>query len=427
VHAVSLTSRKHAIGLGLKPFLTVQVNTTLNCSHFIFDRFGVNVLLFIHTMMLHPSSRSTPPATSTVSKCRQHQQASKKYKGNNERNFGAGYTPRLQQHSYQVQNQSMQGSEDRGSRQNSRIGSPNASKSAYGKFDQASCLTFNHDCSSSSIGDEEAAKEIERLWHMKRRKPLLTSRIFRNLVIRHDELDDNSLHDLLLAADKTIFGGKLSGRVQWEWSRGQPEYEHDLLGTTALRLADPSIGGFGTLIVLSRPLLQDEKYNRDLLLSAFLHELIHSYLFIRCGLKHAKDDGHTEGFRMIAELIDTYYGQQRLHLCNMRANLNNFLASKKPVTPEGNPFIYGQFRARNLSPKHELCRNSSIDEGYFSRDQSPSFKPLCDSAVDEGYGSRDPSPASPGPYHYVVVETGSQNGQTESHCAHKWLQFTTTH
>lgn len=379
-------------------------------------------------MMLHPSSRSKPSATSTVSKCRLLQQASKKYKGNSAKNFGAAHSPRLQQHSYQVQNQSMQGSEDPRPCQKSRIGSLNASQSSiYGKFDQWPCLSSNRDCSGRSIGDEEAAIEIVRWWY-KRREPQLTTRIFRNLVIRRDELDDNSLNDLLLAADKTIFGGRLSGRVQWEWSSGQPEYERDLLGTTALRPANGSIRGFETLIVLSRPLLQAKKYSRDLLLSAFLHELIHSYLFIRCGLEHAKDGGHTEGFRMIAELIDTYFGQQKLHLYNIRANLNNFLVSKKPVTSQVNAFVNGQFRARNLSPKPEFCCNGSIDEGYFGGDRSPSVERLFDNAVDEGYRSRDPSPASPGPsYYYVVAGTSSQNGQTESLCAHRRLRFTTTH
>jgi hypothetical protein len=277
--------------------------------------------------MLHSSSRSKPPATSILSKCRQHQQAPKTYKGNSERKYVAAHPPRLRQHSYQVQNHSMQGSEDHGSRQNSRIKFANASPSSIStKINQRSCLSFNHDCSSHSIGDEEAAMELARWWYTKRQKPQLTARIFRNLVIRREELDDNSLNDLLLAADKTIFAGRLAGRVRWEWSSGQPEYECDLLGTTSLRPADPSIGGFETLIVLSRPLLQNRKYSRDLLLSAFLHELIHSYLFIRRGLKHAQDDGHTEGFRMIAELIDTYFGQQRLHLYNMRANLSNFLS-----------------------------------------------------------------------------------------------------
>lgn len=365
--------------------------------------------------MLHSSSRPNPTATS---KCRPLQQASIVYNGNNERNFGPAHSPRPQQPSYPAKNQPMRRSPHLRLRQDLRIEPTNALQSLkYDKPDRGSWVSFNHEWSSgstrslwnyrTSISDEEAARQIER-WFTKRRKPQLTVRIFRNLVARRDELDDNSLHDLLLAADKTIFGGRLSGRVCWEWSKGQPEYEHELLGTTALRPA--SIGGFETLIVLSRPLLQDERFSRDLLLSAFLHELIHSYLFIRCGLDHAENDGHTEGFRKIAKLIDRHFGQQRLHLCNMRANLDYFLVSKIPASPQGNPPVNGEFCGHELSLKPEPLYNNSFDEGYWSREPSPG------------------SPGSPGSSdYYVVVKAGSENGQTESHCAQDGLRFTTTY
>jgi hypothetical protein len=393
----------------------------VNNAHICFFRFLI-VLgsgFFFDTIMLHSSSRPNPPATSIVPKCHPLQHASIVYSGNIERNFGAAHSPRPQNNSHQAQNQSMRESQHLRFRQDLRIESPNASESSQYKFDRSSCLSFNNEYSSGSTrspwnyrtsikgssinSDEEAARQIKR-WFTKRRKPQLTVRIFRNLVTRRDELDDNSLHDLLLAADKTIFGGSLSGRVRWEWSKGQPEYEHELLGTTALRPADSSIGGFETLIVLSRPLLQDERFSRDLLLSAFLHELIHSYLFIQCGLDHAKDDGHTAGFRKIAKLIDRYFGQQRLHLCNMRANLDYFLVSKFPASPQANP---PEFCSHELSPKPELLCNNFVDEAYWSRDPSPG------------------SPVSPGSSdYYMVVKTGSENRQTESHGAHDGLRFT---
>jgi hypothetical protein len=330
-------------------------------------------------------------------------------------------------------------------RQNLRIASSTAFQpSGYDMTDRDVSQGIENKCSRGSFRsswddrifkggrsvDEEAAKQIER-WFTKRRNDQLTVRIFRNLITRRDELDDNSLHDLLLAADKTIFGGRLSGRVRWEWSKGQPEYEHELLGTTALRPADSSMGGFETLIVLSRPLLQDQRFSRDLLLSAFLHELIHSYLFIQCGLDHAKDDGHTQGFRKIAKLIDRYFGQQRLHLCNMRANLDYFLVPKMPVSAQGNPSVNGEFWGRELSPKLDLRRNSSTDEGYLGWDRSPKAELSFNHSVDEGYGSRDPSPGSPGspvsPDYYVAVKTGSENGHSKGYCPHDGLRFTTTH
>ncbi len=396
--------------------------------------------------MLQPFAQAKPPATSIEPKCPPHQQASCIYNGNTEEDFNGAHSPWPQQHSYQVDTESMRGPRGLQLRQNLQIASSNVPQPPiYSTFDQRSCVSSSHEFSKRSIpsfwnhralkkgnsiiSDEGAARQIE-IWFLKRRKLQLTARIFRNLVIRRDELDDSALNDLLLAADKIIFGGTLSGRVRWEWSRGQPEYENELLGTTAVQHADPSTGGFKTVIVLSRPLLQDERFSRDLLLSAFLHELIHSYLFIHCGRDHAKDDGHTVGFRKIAKIIDTYFRQQRLrlHLCNMRANLDHFLVSKMPVTPHGSHSVNGQFWARNLSPKPERRYQSSADEGYYSGDRSPIAELPCNTGIDEGYGSRDTSPGCPGSSHYyVVVETGSESRPTENHCADSGLRFTTTH
>ncbi|MDE9440013.1 hypothetical protein EWS82_13115, partial [Staphylococcus xylosus] len=56
-----------------------------------------------------------------------------------------------------------------------------------------------------------------------------------------------------------------------------------IVGTTALRRS-ARLGGYETLIVLSSPILKDTKYNRRLLISTFLHEMIHSFLFIVCGI-----------------------------------------------------------------------------------------------------------------------------------------------
>jgi hypothetical protein len=287
------------------------------------------------------------------------------YNGSNERPLSVSRSSRTNPCSFRARNPPMRRSQQLQFRQNLRNASSTTYQSSgYGINERDANLGIENGCSRGSIrsfcdkrisrnqrsGDEEAARQVERRF-AKRRNDQLTGRIFRNLVSRRDELDDSSLHDLLLAADKTIFGGRLSGRVRWEWSNGQPEYEHELLGTTALRPA--TIGGWETLIVLSKPLLQDKRFSRDLLLSAFLHELVHCYLFIHCGVEHAKDDGHTKGFRTIADLIDRYFGQKRLHLCNMRANLDYFLVDD--------------------------------DEGYYSRSPSPG-SPECHSVVEMGSG-----------------------------------------
>jgi hypothetical protein len=200
------------------------------------------------------------------------------------------------------------------------------------------------------ISDKDAAMEMERCFRrrFKRRHDHLTGRILRDLINRRAILDDESLNNLLHAADKIFFDGKLSGRVRWQWSLpDQERYTTELLGTTALRDAPPNVGGFETLIVLSKPLLQNRRYDRDLLLSAFLHELVHCYLFIRCGINHAMHDGHTEGFQKIARLINNWIGNHRLHLCHMRANLNLFQNRDVDAAAVGRPESCGRRTMEN--------------------------------------------------------------------------------
>ncbi|RKF75256.1 hypothetical protein GcM1_235104 [Golovinomyces cichoracearum] len=153
-------------------------------------------------------------------------------------------------------------------------------------------------------------------------------RILRKL-IRRDEpldsgfmLDDPALESILTAADTLFFDGMLAGRVQWEWS-SNPQYRTELIGTTALRRC---VGreGFETLIVLSEPLLRNERYDRRLLLSAFLHELIHCYLFISCGFDARMEGGHTDGFYRIAEIIDSWVGPRYLSIGKLREDPERF-------------------------------------------------------------------------------------------------------
>ncbi|POS87060.1 hypothetical protein EPUL_002978, partial [Erysiphe pulchra] len=137
-------------------------------------------------------------------------------------------------------------------------------------------------------------------------------RILRGLIRRHDPLDsgfmldDSALESILTAADTLFFDGALASRVQWEWS-SDPRYRTEIIGTTALRRCTRR-EGFETLIILSEPLLRNARYDRRLLLSTFLHELIHCYLFITCGFEARVEGGHTAGFHQIAEMIDQWVG-----------------------------------------------------------------------------------------------------------------------
>jgi hypothetical protein len=173
-----------------------------------------------------------------------------------------------------------------------------------------------------TCSDEEAAGRVKS--HFRRLPPHGThERILRHLIKSREDVDKDALDSILTAADFVFFGGVLSGRVRWEWSHpSQPRYRTELIGTTALRPAQQ--GGYETLIVLSDPILNNPNYDRRLRLSAFLHELIHCYLFILCGFDARTKEGHTDGFHSIAGIIDKWVGPGYLRLCNMKANLNHF-------------------------------------------------------------------------------------------------------
>lgn len=180
--------------------------------------------------------------------------------------------------------------------------------------------------------DKAAAASVRRYMNNPRRDVRRHERILRSLIHPKDHrgadfaLDETALESIFSAADEIFFQGRLSRRVQWEWSSSdQNDYSSRIIGTTALREAQPPmIGGYETLIVLSSPLLRDTKFNRRLLISTFLHELIHSYLFICCGFKARHCGGHTHGFREIAAAIDEWAGRGTLRLCDMEADLAHF-------------------------------------------------------------------------------------------------------
>lgn len=188
---------------------------------------------------------------------------------------------------------------------------------------------------------------------------------------REWEIDDAALSSMLHAANELFFAGKLRGRVRWDWSGpGSEQYEKRIIGSTALRRRvgkgtvaaaqvhavyvdrgccggaedagpvpwglgrhspwdeaghDPSDeGGYETLIVLSQPILRCGNYSRRLLISTFLHELIHCFLFVCCGFAARREGGHTAAFRAIANAIDEWAGRGELHLGDMEADLERF-------------------------------------------------------------------------------------------------------
>ena len=180
-----------------------------------------------------------------------------------------------------------------------------------------------HKYTFNTCTDEQAAKKVEN--HHKMQSPYSrNSRILRGLIMSSNARDDEALDSILFTADSVFFAGDLADRVTWEWSddHSQPRYKNELIGTTSLRHAVQ--GGIETLIVLSKPILCSSNYDRRLLLSAFLHELIHCYLFIKCGFDARVKGGHTQGFHTIADIIDRWVGRGHLNLCNMKANLNHF-------------------------------------------------------------------------------------------------------
>ncbi|KAF6838589.1 hypothetical protein CPLU01_02390 [Colletotrichum plurivorum] len=203
----------------------------------------------------------------------------------------------------------------------------------------ASGLSISSDTSTYNIVDDDgirlldddtAARLVEDRLQLSRRRKKDTQheRILRSLIrprSRHAEfsIDNAALESIFSAANEIFFNCSLSQRVTWDWSHeSSAQYQDHIIGTTALRRS--KLGGFETLIVLSDPILRDRRFNRRLLISTFLHELIHSYLFIKCGIKARHCGGHTPGFRRIAGLIDLWAGSDNLHLRDMEADLDHF-------------------------------------------------------------------------------------------------------
>ncbi|KAH8597641.1 hypothetical protein B0O99DRAFT_81168 [Bisporella sp. PMI_857] len=183
-----------------------------------------------------------------------------------------------------------------------------------------------------SVSDQEAASLVQNNFIQMQDSPddNQPERILRSLVESHEPMDDVALDGILSAANHVFFLGKLSGRVEWEWSHpSQERYQQELVGSTALRYAPGHEGVVETLIILSKPILRQPNVDRRLVLCAFLHELIHCFLFIVCGFKAREMGGHTAGFETIAGIIDEWVGKGRLQLCNMKADLDYYRVGRE--------------------------------------------------------------------------------------------------
>lgn len=182
------------------------------------------------------------------------------------------------------------------------------------------------DLEASQLVREHVANFVRRSRNNSRHERVLRTLI--NPKNREAEfpIDEAALESIFSAANAIFFASRLSNRVTWDWSHeSAPQYQNSVIGTTALRRCR-KLGGYETLIVLSRPILMSSNFSRRLLISTFLHELIHSYLFVSCGFKAKESGGHTEGFHQIAAVIDRWAGPEHLRLREMEADLESYRA-----------------------------------------------------------------------------------------------------
>lgn len=227
----------------------------------------------------------------------------------------------------------------------SRTGVPGPLERTESGLSISSDASAHHHCNSaeheeSLLEDVEAARLVrDHITSYRRRFPdSQPERILKALINPKSRgadfpLDNDALRSIFLASNELFFGSRLTRRVTWDWSHSASEqYENHIVGTTALRRS-ARLGGWETLIVLSSPILRDTKYNRRLLISTFLHEMIHSFMFVTCGLKAKQCGGHTDGFRQIAGIIDDWAGKECLHLRDMEADLSRW---------RGDDFSFGQ-------------------------------------------------------------------------------------
>ncbi|TGJ83263.1 hypothetical protein E0Z10_g5471 [Xylaria hypoxylon] len=176
----------------------------------------------------------------------------------------------------------------------------------------------HHDAAAGLVEADMA--DYRRRRRLSQHERILKTLISPKALSAEFEIDDKALQGIFYAANEIFFRGSLKGRVTWTWE----DLPTNLIGTTAWRDA-PDGHGYETLIFLSRQILQNRKYNRRLLISTFIHELIHSYLFVYCGYHPDDCGGHTSGFQRIANLINHWVGEENLlQLHKMEAELSDF-------------------------------------------------------------------------------------------------------
>lgn len=112
--------------------------------------------------------------------------------------------------------------------------------------------------------------------------------------------------------------------------------------------------------MLSQPILRNPAFDRRLLLSTFIHELIHCYLFINCGFEARIQGGHTEGFLRIARVIDGWVGEGFLGLCHVKADLDAFRKEEGGYRGWGGEACVGCDR----SPRRDGDDEGFVREGY---------------------------------------------------------------
>ncbi|KAK1755205.1 SprT-like family-domain-containing protein [Echria macrotheca] len=244
------------------------------------------------------------------------------------------------------------------------------------------------------LEDEEAEQRVrEHMANFRRRNPdSKHERILRSIICPRSSnaaeypLDNDSMESIFSTANELFFNGRLSQRVMWEWSHASsPQYDSHVIGTTALRRA--SNRGFETLIVLSSPILRDPKYSRRLLISTFLHELIHSYLFICCGFRARHCGGHTPAFRAIAKMIDDWAGaESALHLARMEADLERFRIDAAVEEEEEEDERY-----RHRYHEYYPCSGITDQQGL---QQQPAQTYSSSPASFDGYSSSSATPAA---------------------------------
>ncbi|KAK3309675.1 uncharacterized protein B0T15DRAFT_11460 [Chaetomium strumarium] len=227
-------------------------------------------------------------------------------------------------------------------------------------------------------------------------------------------LDNDALESIFSAANEIFFNGRLSQRVTWDWSHSSStRYDSRVIGTTALRRAAASTRGFETLIVLSSTILRDPRFSRRLLISTFLHELIHSYLFICCGFRARWCGGHTPGFREIAGVIDEWIGEgSGLFLSRVEADLELFRIGRCRHDQEADGGGFGMERGNANSEEQELgravhvypCSGMVAEQDEYAVDVAAT-PPTPQEVVSTTYFGRGTFPRSPpGPAPHEVVQ-----------------------